>query len=61
MLNQIKKEKINESNKVVVDDGSSVVLQVNNENKGFVICDMCGHSNPIDAALCVMCSNYLEK
>ena len=26
----------------------------------FIICDVCGHSNPEDAALCKMCSNYLE-
>jgi ribosomal protein L40E len=24
------------------------------------ICDICGHANPETAALCKMCSNYLE-
>lgn len=29
--------------------------------KEFVLCEMCGHSNPIDTAICEMCSNYLTK
>lgn len=26
-----------------------------------IICDMCGHANPIYTAMCEMCSNYLTK
>ena len=30
------------------------------ESKKFKICDVCGHANPESAALCKVCSNYLE-
>lgn len=26
-----------------------------------IVCEVCGHSNPADNALCEMCSNYLFK
>ena len=31
------------------------------EKKEFILCDMCGHSNPIDTAICEMCSNYIRR
>ncbi len=30
------------------------------EKPKMKICDMCGHANPESAAMCKMCSNYLE-
>lgn len=39
----------------------TIVLPYPAENKpSYVICDVCGHRNPEDVALCKMCSNYLE-
>ena len=26
-----------------------------------VVCDMCGYANPENTAICIMCSNYLER
>ena len=29
------------------------------EKQTYIVCDMCGHKNPENTALCEMCSNYL--
>ena len=36
------------------------LLIAQKEKEKFVICEMCGHANPENTALCKMCSNYLK-
>ena len=39
-------------------DAQTVLLQQAAEEKK-IICEVCGHANPENTAICCMCSNYL--
>ena len=36
------------------------VLVAHQEKEARVICEVCGHDNPENTAICKMCSNYLK-
>lgn len=41
-------------------DAKTIVITNANEKKEVVLCDVCGHANPENTAICKMCSNYLK-
>jgi hypothetical protein len=41
-------------------DGAKTVIVNHTEKPAVIICDVCGHVNPENTALCKMCSNYLK-
>lgn len=41
-------------------DAKTIVITNANEEKEVVLCDVCGHANPKNTAICKMCSNYLK-
>ena len=60
------KKKENDSIKIVAPgDGNpsngKMSLEVDLPRDEYVICKVCGHTNPKNAGLCEMCSNYLFK
>ena len=40
---------------------NAVFIPVASEKEKYIICDMCGHANPENKAMCDMCSNYLKR
>lgn len=40
--------------------GYPVFVPYRQEKPVKVICEVCGHANPEDVAMCKMCSNYLK-
>ena len=43
-----------------LSDQKTVVITQQPEKEKVVVCDMCGHANPENTAICKMCSNYLK-
>lgn len=43
------------------ENGQVVFVPYQTEKPKRIVCDMCGHVNAEDTALCEMCSNYLER
>ena len=41
------------------ENGFHVFVPYNKEPEKVIVCDVCGHKNPDNTALCEMCSNYL--
>lgn len=37
----------------------TVYVPIAKEKEKVVVCEVCGHVNPENTALCMMCSNYL--
>ena len=52
-------KEINSSAKEDNLTGKAIFLSQEKEEK-FIICDVCGYSNPHKASMCKMCSNYLK-
>ena len=61
MVEKAKRETENAQKTIVIDNGQPFVVPVVSERKKLVYCDVCGHANPEEAALCEMCSNYLKR
>ena len=38
----------------------STLILTQEKKEERIICEVCGHANPHDTAICKMCSNYLE-
>lgn len=36
-------------------------LIITQPQQDYVICDVCGHANPIKTAICKKCSNYIKE
>ena len=41
--------------------GTGVLVPYAVDRPKKIICDVCGHANTEDSALCKMCSNYLQR
>ena len=39
----------------------TVIMPCKVDKEKKIVCDMCGHANPEDSAICEMCSNYLQR
>ncbi|MBR2623271.1 MAG: hypothetical protein IKD15_03505 [Clostridia bacterium] len=48
------------SDKVFPENGVPMFIPWKQEKEKVIVCDICGHKNPEDTAMCVMCSNYLK-
>ena len=53
-------DKTNTANNANALDSASCPPFVVEKKILYKVCDMCGYVNPETAALCKMCSNYLE-
>ncbi len=41
-------------------DKKKITLEMDLPDSGdLIVCEVCGHKNPKDVAMCTMCSNYL--
>lgn len=60
MVDKTKREN-NSQNTTHIENGQPFMMPFVNEKKVLVFCDVCGHANPEEAALCQMCSNYLRR
>ena len=38
----------------------STLILTQEKKEERIICEVCGHANPHDTAICKMCSNYLK-
>ena len=61
MVEKVKKEAENAQKTIIIDNGQPFVVPIVSERKKLVYCDVCGHANPEEVALCEMCSNYLNR
>ena len=43
----------------IPSEQKTIVINMTEENKNVIICEVCGHANPENTAICKMCSNYL--
>ena len=39
----------------------STLVLTREKEEAFIVCEVCGHANSEKAAICKMCSNYLEE
>ena len=53
------KPPIIQKNKEEHEQTTQIIIPCKTEDKKFRICDVCGHSNLDNVAICEMCSNYL--
>ena len=60
VLMEEEKRKGKEPDSCLLQNGYPVLVPCEREKERVIICDMCGHKNPEDTALCEMCSNYLK-
>ena len=45
---------------VLPEGGVPIFVPWKQEKEKVIVCEMCGHKNPEDTAMCEMCSNYLR-
>ena len=50
----------NAQDKVFPENGVPIFVPWKQEKETIIVCDVCGHKNPENTAMCVMCSNYLR-
>ena len=58
MVNKVKPPIIPNNNETK-GSTTQIVIPCKTEDKKYRVCDVCGHSNPDNIAICEMCSNYL--
>ena len=46
--------------KLLPENGVPIYVPWKQEKEQVIVCEVCGHKNPEDTAICVMCSNYLR-
>lgn len=54
-------KKETQSCSINTENGQVLLVPYKTENPKRIVCDMCGHVNSEDTALCEMCSNYLTR
>jgi recombinational DNA repair protein RecR len=60
MVEKSKKELSSTQSTFAAQNGQALVVPLASEKKKYAVCDVCGHANPEEAAMCEMCSNYLK-
>ena len=48
------------SGSVFPENGVPIFVPWKQEKENVIVCEVCGHKNQENTAICVMCSNYLR-